>query len=135
MQDDRIHWNGQPIAVVLAETQEQADHAKSLIRATYEDEPATTALREAKAHGTEPGMFMGEPLQRDRRRRGGAGRRAVTVDRVYSTPRHNHNPIEPHAATLAWIGDELIVHDASQMVGATAWTIADVFGLESRRST
>ncbi len=32
MQDDRIHWNGQPIAVVLAETQEQADHAKSLIR-------------------------------------------------------------------------------------------------------
>ena len=34
MQDDRIHWNGQPIAVVLAETQEQADHAKSLIRVT-----------------------------------------------------------------------------------------------------
>ena len=32
MQDDRIHWNGQPIAVVLAETQEQADHARSLIR-------------------------------------------------------------------------------------------------------
>ncbi len=32
MQDDRIHWNGQPIAVVLAETQEQADHATSLIR-------------------------------------------------------------------------------------------------------
>ena len=39
MQDDRIHWNGQPIAVVLAETQEQADHAKSLIRVTYETEP------------------------------------------------------------------------------------------------
>jgi xanthine dehydrogenase YagR molybdenum-binding subunit len=32
MQDDEIHWNGQPIAVVLAETQEQADYAKSLIR-------------------------------------------------------------------------------------------------------
>ncbi len=32
MQDDRIHWNGQPMAVVLAETQEQADHAASLIR-------------------------------------------------------------------------------------------------------
>jgi xanthine dehydrogenase YagR molybdenum-binding subunit len=34
MQDERIHWNGQPIAVVLAETQEQADHAASLVLAT-----------------------------------------------------------------------------------------------------
>ncbi|MEZ5931163.1 MAG: hypothetical protein R3F54_04310 [Alphaproteobacteria bacterium] len=34
MQDNEIHWNGQPIALVLAETQEQADHAASLIRAT-----------------------------------------------------------------------------------------------------
>ena len=28
MQDDRIHWNGQPVALVLAHTQEEADHAK-----------------------------------------------------------------------------------------------------------
>jgi xanthine dehydrogenase YagR molybdenum-binding subunit len=35
MQEDRIHWNGQPIAVVLAETQEQAGQAASLIQATY----------------------------------------------------------------------------------------------------
>ena len=34
MQDDRVHWNGQPIAVVLAGTQEQANHAKSLVRST-----------------------------------------------------------------------------------------------------
>ena len=33
MQDAEVHWNGQPIAIVLAETQEQADHAKSLIKA------------------------------------------------------------------------------------------------------
>ena len=32
MQDDRVHWNGQPVAVVLAETQEQADHAATRIR-------------------------------------------------------------------------------------------------------
>jgi xanthine dehydrogenase YagR molybdenum-binding subunit len=63
MQDDRIHWNGQPIAVVLAESQEQADHAKSLLRATYEEEPATTSFAGAKAQGTEPGMFMGQPLK------------------------------------------------------------------------
>jgi xanthine dehydrogenase YagR molybdenum-binding subunit len=40
MQDDRVHWNGQPIAVVLAETQERADHATSLIRVAYEEDDA-----------------------------------------------------------------------------------------------
>src|SRR5262245_13392349 len=51
MQDDRIHWNGQPIAIVLAETQEQADHAASLVRATYQAEPATTSFAAAQAQG------------------------------------------------------------------------------------
>jgi xanthine dehydrogenase YagR molybdenum-binding subunit len=36
LQDDQVHWNGQPVAVVLAQTQEQADHAKSLVRVTYD---------------------------------------------------------------------------------------------------
>jgi xanthine dehydrogenase YagR molybdenum-binding subunit len=55
MQDDRIHWNGQPVALVLAETQEQADHARSLIHVTYEQQSPVTALSAAKAKGTEPG--------------------------------------------------------------------------------
>src|ERR687894_1305952 len=58
MQDDLIHWNGQPIAVVLAETQEQADHAKSLIRVSYEAEDALTSFAEARARGTAPAQFM-----------------------------------------------------------------------------
>ena len=73
MQDDRIHWNGQPIVIVLAETQEQADHAASLIRATYAAEPAVTALAEAKTK-THPGVFQGEKLFAENRRcRSGAG--------------------------------------------------------------
>ena len=59
MQDDRVHWNGQPVAVVLAETQEQADHAQSLIRVTYERENPVTAFAAAKANGTESGCSWG----------------------------------------------------------------------------
>lgn len=59
MQDDRVHWNGQPIALVLAQTQEQADHAKSLVRVAYDTEPATTSFAAAKAKGTKPGTFQG----------------------------------------------------------------------------
>ena len=134
MQDDRIHWNGQPIALVLAESQEQADHAKALIQASYDAEPATTSFVAAKAKGTEPGIFQGEPLKTEI----GDAEAALAaaphkIDATYYTPRHNHNPIEPHAATLLWQDGELIVHDATQAVAHTAWSIAQVFGIEEKQ--
>jgi xanthine dehydrogenase YagR molybdenum-binding subunit len=134
MQDDSIHWNGHPIAVVLAETQEQADHAVSLIRATYEELPGTTSLAAAKAKGVKPGNFGGQPLQTVI----GDAEAALAaaphkVDAVYTTPRHNHNAIELHGATLMWQGDDLIVHDASQLVAHEAFTLAQVFGLDEKQ--
>jgi len=134
MQDPGIHWNGQPIAVVLAETQEQADHAASLIAATYDVEPGTTSFAVAKAHGTAPGVFMGQPMQTEI----GDAEAALTaaphrVDHVYRTPRHNHNAIEPHAATIGWDGEALIIYDTTQMVTAEAGTIAAVFDLKAEQ--
>jgi len=134
MQDDVVRWNGQPIAIVLAETQEQAEHAASLIRATYETQPATTDLATAKAKGLKTGMFQGEPLKLEI----GDAEAALAaaphkIDAVYTTPRHNHNAIELHAVTLAWNGDELTVHDASQAVAHTAWSLAQIFGLDEKQ--
>ena len=134
MQDDRIYWNGQPVALVLAETQEQADHAVSLIAATYAAEPATTSLAAGKANGTAPGTFMGERLKLEIGDAEAAlASAAVKVDVSYTTPRHNHNAIEPHAATLAWDGDQLIVHDCSQGVAHVAWSMAQVFGIDAKQ--
>ncbi len=129
MQDDRVHWNGQPVALVLADRQEQADHAASLVRVTYDIEPAATVFADAKAH-TRPGTFQGEPLLVEIGDAPAALAAAPhKVDAVYRTPRHNHNAIELHAATLAWDGDDLVVHDASQCVAHVAWSLAQVFGL------
>ena len=134
MQDDRVHWNGQPVALVLAETQEQADHAGSLIRITYEAEPATTSLDEAKAKGTGPGTLMGQPLKFEVGDAEAALAAAeISVDVTYRTPYQNHNAIEPHAATVAWNGDELVVHDAAQAVAHTAYSLAKVFGIEQEQ--
>lgn len=131
LQNDRIHWNGQPIAVVLAETQEQADYAASLIAVTYATEPATTSFVSAKAAGTQKGVFMGQPLANEI---GDADAElaaaAYKVDHLYRTPRHNHNPIEPHAATILWDGDVLVIHDATQMVTSEQQTVADIFDLK-----
>ena len=133
MQDDRIAWNGQPIAVVLAQTQEQANAATSLIRVRYEQERASTVFDEAKK-STHDGIFQGKPLQQEI----GDAEKAfaaapVKVVATYSTPRHNHNAIELHAATLAWQGDDLLVHDSVQGVQHVAWSLAQVFDLKEEQ--
>ena len=134
MQDDRVHWNGQPVAVVLALTQEQADHAGSLIRVSYEAEPATTSFAQAKAKGTDTAQLFGHPVHLEIGDAEAALAAAdVMVDATYRTPYQNHNAIEPHAVTVAWHGDELTVHDSSQMVAHVAWSLARIFGIEERQ--
>jgi xanthine dehydrogenase YagR molybdenum-binding subunit len=133
MQDNQIYWNGQPIAVVLAETQEQSDYAKSLIRATYEAVPAITAFAEAKKHAYQA-SFAGNDLANTR----GDAEAALAaapfkVDNTYHTPFQNHNAMELHAATLAWDGDELTMHDCTQGVAHEAWSLAQIFGINEEQ--
>ncbi len=133
MQDDRINWNGQPIALVLADTQEQADHAISLIRATYEIAPAITAFEQARARAR-TGLQYGSSMKLEI----GDAEAALaaarwSVDHTYTTPRNSHNAIEPHAATVGWDGDDLVVHDCPQAVTHVAWSLAEIFGIEAAR--
>jgi xanthine dehydrogenase YagR molybdenum-binding subunit len=130
MQDDSIHWNGEPVAVVLAETMEQADYAASLIKVAYESSPPRT-FEEAREHPRTPDSLVGQPVEVLVSDAEAALIDAThSIDLIYRTPRHNHNAIEPHAVTLGWDGDELVVHDASQGVSLHAWTLAQVFGID-----
>ena len=134
MQSPDIHWNGEPVAVVLAETQEQADFAADLIDVSYEAGSAQTRFEDAKKQASTPSsilveknlFYSGDPekalAEADRK-----------VDAVYRTPFQNHNAIELHAATLAWDGDRLMVHDATQMLSNTAYTLAKIFGLKENQ--
>jgi xanthine dehydrogenase YagR molybdenum-binding subunit len=134
MQDASIHWNGQPVALVLADTQEQADHAKSLIGVTYDLEPAVISFAAAKTNARVPDSILGEPPSIDIGDAEAALKTsAYQVDRTYRTPRYNHNAIELHAATVLWDGDQLVVHDATQMVNSTAWTLAQVFKIKEEQ--
>ncbi|PNU04837.1 xanthine dehydrogenase family protein molybdopterin-binding subunit [Novosphingobium guangzhouense] len=129
MQDDQVHWNGQPVAVVLAQTQEQANHAASLVDVTYESAPAVTAFEDARANAR-PAMFMGQPLHDEKgKAKAALDASAVRIDATYRTPRHNHNAIELHAVTVTWQDDVLRIHDASQLVSHTAWSLGQMFGI------
>lgn len=131
MQDPEIRWNGQVVALVLAETQEQADHAASLVVVRYDAVAARTRFEQAKADARTPDSLM---IEKNRLKKGdteAAFRTAArTVDAVYRTPWHSHNPIEPHGSTIAWEGDRLIVHDATQALNGTAGSLAKVFGIK-----
>jgi xanthine dehydrogenase YagR molybdenum-binding subunit len=130
MQDDSIHWNGEPVALVLAETQEQADHATTLIKVSYEAEAAQVSFAQALAHAHQPANVMGEPaIIQTGDAEAALASAAFKVDLRFHTPHHSHAAIEPHAATLWWEGDSLIIHDATQMLHQTRWTMAGIFGI------
>jgi xanthine dehydrogenase YagR molybdenum-binding subunit len=131
MQDAQVYWNGQPVAVVLAATQEQADHAATLIDVTYNRVEAVTSLQAAKRAGTVRASFAGHDLYVAKGDAEAAlANSAVSVDIKYVTPPHHHNQIEPHAMTVAWRGDQLRVHDCSQGIKLSAATLAKVFGID-----
>src|SRR5215216_4015180 len=133
LQDDHVSHQGQPVALVIADTLEQANHAAALVRVTYAPETATTEI--ARAEPVRP--TREQPDQPERRpsevRRGdpeGAFAGAeVKVDQTYVIPRENHNPIEMHATIAAWDGEQLTLWDKTQWVHNVADEIAAVFGI------
>jgi len=130
MQDDSIHWNGEPVAIVIAATQEQADHAATLIRTTYTQEQATISFDAAKSQAKLPEKILRQPTTISIGEAEAALAAAeFSVDRTFRTARHNHAAMELHAVTVHWEGDELTVHDMTQMLQLTRATFAEVFEL------
>lgn len=134
LQDAQVHYNGQIVAAVIAQTQEQADHAASLIAIDYTAEPAKTVFEDAKADARTPASVL---FEKNHVSIGNAERELVRsvhkVDNLYRTPSHNHNAIELHTVTAIWEGDSLLVHDTTQMVAPSATAIAKLFGLKKEQ--
>src|SRR5436190_19032340 len=106
LQDDRVSHQGQPIALVIAETLEQANHAAALLRVAYAPETATTDVtRVEPVLPTQQKTDQGETRPPETRRGdpdGALAAAAVKVDHTDVIPRENHNPIEMHATIGAW---------------------------------
>ena len=134
MQDDLVRWNGEPLAVVVAESKEQADHAASLVQVRYEASPARVAFDPHGAHVHHPDHVQGQsPGEKKGDAEGALAGAYAAVDQIYRTPWHNHCAIELHATLAEWHDEErLTLHDATQAVTLTQATIAEVFGLKAK---
>ncbi|MFG2138304.1 xanthine dehydrogenase family protein molybdopterin-binding subunit [Streptomyces sp. NPDC048650] len=132
LQDDVVHYTGQPVALVVADTLERAQHASALIRVTYEQTPSVTTLDQARSAAYEPeAIFAGFVPGRNRRGdvETGLSGAEVRIDATYAFAANNHNPIEPSTTTAAWDGDQLTLYDATQGVAATQLTVAALLGV------
>jgi xanthine dehydrogenase YagR molybdenum-binding subunit len=129
LQDERVSHQGQPIALVIADTIEQATHAATLVRVTYAQEAGTTDV--ARVEPVLPTSREGGRPEESRRGdpEGALAAAEVKIDQTYVIPRENHNPIEMHATIAAWDGDRLTLWDKTQWVHNAADEIAAVFGI------
>ncbi|EPT8872150.1 aldehyde oxidoreductase molybdenum-binding subunit PaoC [Cronobacter dublinensis] len=104
----------QAIAVVVAETFEQARAAAGLITVTYEETPGAYDLAKEKPGVTTPPDDTPDKTVGDF---GSAFDHAeVQLDATYTTPDQSHMAMEPHASMAAWEGDKLTLWTSSQMI-------------------
>jgi xanthine dehydrogenase YagR molybdenum-binding subunit len=129
LQDPKVEFFGQHIAVVVAETYEQARYAARLVKVNYQRSEPKVDFDKNIADAT-------LPKSRDRADavRGdfetAFGNAAHKVDFTYRTPIEHHNPMEPHATIAVWEGDKLTLYNASQIVNAVQNALATTFGLK-----
>ncbi|GGW98108.1 xanthine dehydrogenase family protein molybdopterin-binding subunit [Streptomyces lomondensis] len=129
-QHDRVAHLGWPVALVVAETSEQAREAAESLVVHYETEPhdvAFSAGRESEGYPLD-GHLPAVAEKGDLADRLAAS--AVVVDAEYTTPEEYHNPMEPHAATARWEGGRLDVVDSNQGTSWVAGELANLFSLD-----
>lgn len=129
-EDDLVSYPGQFVALVVAETFEQARTAALYVQVEYIETPAIKSLAEA--------------LRKKGAREGGRGHSrgdpsaawetaATRFDQTYTTPVETHSPMEMHATTAFWRDGKLYVYEGSQGVVNHRNVLANVFNLPPDR--
>jgi xanthine dehydrogenase YagR molybdenum-binding subunit len=136
LQDNLVHYNGQPIAIVVAESLEAALQAALLVRVFYREETPTVDMPSALVSAypyTQPilGRFPASSHRGDLE----AGLSAADgrIDAVYTTPHETHNPMEMHATIASWSGDHLTVWDSTQNVNGVRLVLSRTLELPTDR--
>lgn len=135
VQGPDIYYAGQYVAVVVAETIAQAAYAARLVKVSYETQKPVVYLEQALEQAYEPEkMGRGAAPSSDRGDAETAlAAAAVKVDRNYSTPIENHNPMELSATIAVWEGDRLTLYDATQWVYGVRSVVSTWLGIDAEK--
>jgi xanthine dehydrogenase YagR molybdenum-binding subunit len=120
LQHARVHYRGQVVALVVADSSETARAAADAVEVRYATEPHDVAF----APDTEqPGLESAEVES-------ALAAAPVAVDATYTTPAEHNNPMEPHATTAMWSDGRLTVYDSNQGAARVQRSLAVLFELE-----
>lgn len=132
--DDEIHYVGQYLGLLVADTYEHAVAAAAQVKFRYAaaDPAATIESAMATAYTPREPTPPGEYLYRR-----GAPERAfdeapIKLKQTYRTPTQHHHALEPPATIAAWNGDELTLYESTQWVASTRNLVAQLLGVPRR---
>jgi xanthine dehydrogenase YagR molybdenum-binding subunit len=126
LQDSDIHHSGQPVAYVVAETLEQAQHAATLVAVSYDARRPQSVVADAMDEAYVPPAGLSGPNEFARGDvAAGLAQADVRIDVTYTTPMHHHNPIEPSTTTADWDGGRVTVYESAQGGHATRICISE----------
>ncbi|MEA2124651.1 MAG: xanthine dehydrogenase YagR molybdenum-binding subunit, partial [Solirubrobacteraceae bacterium] len=131
-QDPAVHYRGQIVAVVVADTLEAARAGAEQLQVDYAEEAHDVVLTpdhpgyyapDGVNGGYATDSLIGDPD-------GALAAAHTAIDEIYATPALHNNAMEPHACVAQWLDDRLIVNDSTQGVWAMRNTLAEIFGLD-----
>jgi xanthine dehydrogenase YagR molybdenum-binding subunit len=137
--DNEVHYSGQPVALVVADTFEAARYAASLVRVDYDEEPHQTYLLDnveraykpsrLKAGYTPPPDVKGHPDEMWEKS-------PVRIEAEYYSGVEHHNPLEMFATTVIRDDDgHFTIYDKTQSSQNSRWYVSHVFGLSKDKVT
>ena len=130
LQDDRIHYAGQPIALVVAATLDQAAHAGTLVRVEYEAQLPVVFGPQTTKEAVDPPQFLWPVASSVGDADEGIAAAAVKIEQTYTTSDRHHNQMEPHATTAVWDADgTLTLYETTQHIFGTKELVAMVLGI------
>ena len=125
LQDANVLYNGQPVAVVVAKSLNEAKAAAALLKFKYAAKPAMIGLKDRVGDARWPKNPGKEPAGNHRGDIQAAfAKSAAIVENTYTTPIQHHNPMEPHATIAWWEGEKLNVYDATQYISGVRQSLA-----------
>lgn len=131
LRSNRIHFAGQIIAVVVAETFEIAQEAAHAVKIDYVAKRPAATFDNKGARDVKP-KSMGEAELSTGDFAEAFASAPVKVDGWYRTPAQHHNPLELFQATCAWAGDQLTVWESTQNVRGYQHGLAQQLGIKPK---
>ncbi len=131
LQGSEVHWYGEFVGIVVAETFEQARYAARLVKFEYEKTSPTLEWQDANEDNRHQ---VSEEMDHERGDvDAGMATAAERVEVTYRTPVEHHHPMELHCVIAKWTGDEVDVYMPSQMINDATIGISKTFEIPQEK--